>query len=126
MLIVLMRMLVIIAYSPLVSVLGTLAGGLIGYFAAGRGERATVREQKRRRQLEFQAALLALLIEMLMGAELALSGSGMVTTWPDPYGQTSTELERIAEALESKIPFSSAKYFGTGFGQSMRTSSSKT
>jgi hypothetical protein len=40
-----------------------MAGGFIGYLAAGRGERATLREQHRRREREFQAALRALLIE---------------------------------------------------------------
>jgi len=84
---------------------------LIGYFAAGRGERATLREQQRRRELGFQAALRALLIEMLRGADLALSGSGTVLTWGNPSGKTSTELDLVAQTFEGKIPFSSAKYF---------------
>lgn len=89
-----LQALVSIAWSPLATALGdALAGGLIVYLAAGRGERATLQEQQRRRELEFQAALRALLIEMLRGAELALSGSGTVITH------------------EEKIPFHSAKYF---------------
>lgn len=97
-----------IALSPVAT---TLAAGLIGYFAAGRGERASLREQQRRRQLEFQAALRALLIEMLRGAELALSGSGAVLSWTDPSGKNRDELEAVAKAYEGKIPFPSAKYF---------------
>lgn len=95
----------------LVGAVAALAGGLITYLAAGRGERATLREQQRRRELEFQAALRALLIEMLRGAELALSGSGTVITWADPSGKPPGELDLIARAHEGKIPFSSAKYF---------------
>jgi hypothetical protein len=107
-----MEALVKIAWSPVATTLiGALAGGVIAYLAAGRGERATLREQRRRRELEFQAALRALLIEMLRGAELALSGSGTVLSWGDPSGKTPAELELAAQAHEGKIPFSSAKYF---------------
>jgi hypothetical protein len=100
--------LVKIAASPFAT---ALAGGLIGYLAAGRGERATLREQRRRRELEFQAALRALLIEMLRTAELALSGSGPVASWGDPAGKTEEQLDATARAYEGKIPFTSAKYF---------------
>jgi hypothetical protein len=76
-----LQALVKIAWSPLATALaGAVAGGLIAYSAAGRGERATLQEQQRRRELEFQAALRALLIETLRGAELALSGSGAILT----------------------------------------------
>jgi hypothetical protein len=102
---------VALAYSPLVSVFAALVGGLIAYFAAGRGDRANLREQQRHRKLEFQAALRALLIEMLRGAELALSGSGTVLSWGDPSGKTHAELEFAAQAHEGQIPFYSAKYF---------------
>jgi hypothetical protein len=61
--------------------------------------------------LEFQAALRALVIEMLRGAELALRGSGTVLTWGDPSGKTSADLDLVAEAHEGKIPYASAKYF---------------
>jgi hypothetical protein len=102
-------------YSPLAAalpgVLGAIVGGLIGYFAAGRGERAMLREQRRRRELEFQAALRALLIEMVRAAELALSGSGTVLTWGSAAGKTREELEQTAQAFEGKTPFRSAKYF---------------
>jgi hypothetical protein len=100
--------LVKIASSPFAT---ALAGGLIGYLAAGRGERATLREQRQRKELEFQAALRALLIEMLRTAELALAGSGAVPSWGDPAGKTEKEREAAAQAYEGKIPFSSAKYF---------------
>jgi hypothetical protein len=60
----------------LVGALAALAGGLITYLAAGRGERATLREQQRRRELEFQAALRALLIEMLRGGRTRVERFG--------------------------------------------------
>jgi hypothetical protein len=88
-----------------------LAGGLIGYFAAGRGERATLREQRRKREREIQAAFRALVIEMLRTAELALNGSSVVRTWGDPATKTEEQLEATARAYEGKIPFTSAKYF---------------
>jgi hypothetical protein len=107
-----LQALVKIAWSPLATALaGAVGGGLIAYLAAGRGERATLQEQQRRRELEFQAALRALLIEMLRGAELALSGSGAILTWADPSGKTPDELEVVAQTFEGKILFSSAKYF---------------
>ncbi len=79
--------------------------------AAEPGERATLREQHPRRQLQFQAALRALLVEVLGAVELALSGSGTVLSWPSPSGKSPAELKIIAQTYEGKIPFSSAKYF---------------
>jgi hypothetical protein len=70
-----------------------------------------LREQRHRKELEFQAALRALLIEMLRAAELALSGSGTVPSWGDPAAKTAQERNATAQAYEGKIPFTSAKYF---------------
>ena len=111
--------LVAIVYSPLATALGgvlaVLAGGLITYLAAGRGERATLREQRRRRELEFQAALRALLIEMLRGAELALSGSGTVFTWGDPSGKTPAEFRSRGASLRGQTTIFFGKIFsGSG------------
>jgi hypothetical protein len=79
--------------------------------AAELGERTTLRERRRRGVLQFQAALRALLAEILGAAELALSGSGTVFSWPNPSGKSPAELKIIAQEYEGKIPFSSAKYF---------------
>ena len=100
--------LVKIASSPSAT---ALAGGLIGYLAAGRGERTTLKERRRRRELEFQAALRALLIEMLRAAELALSGSSSVPRWGDPAQKTEEQLEKTAQAYEGKVPLPLGKYF---------------
>jgi len=103
-----LQALVKIAWSPFAT---ALAGGLIGYLAAGRGERATLREQRRQKQLATQAALRALAIEMFRDAELALSGSATVLSWGDPSSKTEEELKAVAQAYEGKIPFALAKYF---------------
>jgi hypothetical protein len=101
--------LVKIAWSPLAT---AVAAALITYLAAGRGERTTSREQRRRRQSEFQAALRALLIEVLRGAELALTGSGTVITWADPSSKNARELDDVAQMYEGKVvPFHHARYF---------------
>lgn len=76
-----------------------------------RGERPIVRGQQRRRELPLQAALRALLIEILGSVELALNGSHAVISWSDPSGKMPADLEVIAQAFEGKIPFPAAKYF---------------
>jgi hypothetical protein len=85
-----------IASSPFVT---ALAGGLIGYFAAGRGERATLREQRRKREREIQAAFRALVIEMLRTAELALSGSSVVRTCINRVYRCGIEMEGCIAVL---------------------------
>jgi membrane protein YqaA with SNARE-associated domain len=122
-----MGTLLAIAWSPLATALvGTLAGGLIAYLVARHGENATLREQQRRGELEFQAALRALLIEMFRGAELALSGSGTVLTWGSPSGKTSAELDLTAQAYEGRYRFPLRNTFGTEFGRSTKMCSSRT
>jgi hypothetical protein len=88
-----------------------LAGGLIAYLAARRGDRAILRQQQGRTELEFQTALRVLLIEILRGAELALSGSGTIMTSGNASCKALDELEAGAEAYEGKIPFPCANYF---------------
>jgi hypothetical protein len=108
-----------VAWSPLVAaligLLGVLAGGWITYFATVRRDRAASEERELRRLFDFQAAVRAVVIEMLRAAELALNGSSTILSWSDPSNKSPSEREETARAFEGKALFPLARYFSDRF-----------